>query len=72
MQDEQTTYTYYALSVKGGFYSGTGAIVEEIGDAQKFKTKKQALEFREFHDPIQKVDRSTLVVVQMALSELDD
>jgi hypothetical protein len=72
MQDEQTTYTYYALSVKGGFYNAAGMVVEEIGAAQKFKTKKQAIEFREFHDPIQKVDCSTLVVVQMALSELDD
>lgn len=68
----ETTYTYYALSIKGGFYSGTGAIVEEIATARLFKTEQQAIEFRKIHDPKHRVDCSTLLTVQMLVSWTED
>lgn len=71
MQDDQTTYTYFVLSIKGGFYDATGAIVDELGDAKFFKTKKHAFEFRNIYDPNHRVDYSALVLVQMLASDVD-
>ncbi len=67
----ETTFTYYALSVKGGFYNGIGQIVDEIGEAQLFKTAEIAKSFRKVHDPKHYVTESTLLLVQVLISEVD-
>jgi hypothetical protein len=72
MEDEQTTYTYFVLSIKGGFYDSSGAIVEEIGAAKFFQTKEQARMFRKIYDPKHRVDCSGLIAVQMLASEVGD
>jgi hypothetical protein len=72
MLDEQTTFTYYALSVKGGFYGGNGQIVNEIGDAQFFMSKECAIAFRKQYDPIHLVSCSILLAVQILVSEVED
>lgn len=67
----ETTFTYYALSIKGGFYSEIGQIVDDIGDAQLFKTPEAAKSFRKVHDPKHYVTESTLLLVQVLVSEVD-
>jgi len=69
MQDSETGFTYYALSIKGGYYCGT-EIVKDLANAQLFRTPELAIQFREHYDPLHKVDCSTLLRVNILVSEV--
>ena len=68
MQKEETTYRYFAISVKGGFYGEIGDIVNDFSLAMLFETKQEAHEFRLYFDSQHKVDLSTILRVQILLS----
>ena len=70
MIDEQTTYQYYALSIKGGFYDSDGEIVDDFEGAKLFKSQQEAVAFRKKYDPIHRVDCAILLNVQILVSEL--
>ncbi len=70
MQDEQTTFTYYALEIKGSFYDASGLIVDNFDEAKLFKSQQQAIAFRAKYDPAHHVTCSMLLSVQILISEL--
>ncbi|MBA3920315.1 MAG: hypothetical protein H0X31_00860 [Nostocaceae cyanobacterium] len=70
MQQEQEYYRYYALSIKGGFYSKDGQIVEKFEEAILFEDSLEAKNFRDIHDPSNRVERATLLLVNISVLEL--
>lgn len=70
MNDEQTTYQYYALSIKGGFYDALGRVVDNFDDAFLFKSQDKAIAFRKRYDPINRIDCAILLSVQVLVSEV--
>lgn len=70
MNDEQTTYQYFALSIKGGFYNAFGEIVDDFDEAKLFKSQQEARAFRTRYDPIHRVANAMLLNVQVLVSEI--
>ena len=62
----------YALSIKGGYYTHGGAIVQDIAKAKLFQTKDEAIAFRKQFDSWNQVSESILLAVALLIEELDD
>lgn len=70
MIDEQTTYQYYGLSIKGGFYDALGQIVDDFDKAKLFKNQQEVIVFRNRYDPIHQIECAMLLNVQILVSQL--
>lgn len=71
MSIHETTFNYYALSIKGGYYNHLGQIVNELNNAKLFTTQEEAKAFRKIYDSTHWVTESTLLRVHLLLSEVD-
>jgi hypothetical protein len=70
MTEEEATFTYYALGIKGCYYSTLGEITEDFHEAKLFPTLEDAIAFRAKYDPAHRVDYSVVLLVQMLVSEV--
>lgn len=70
MEEIESTATLYALSIKGGYYDGSGEITESIADAKLFSTRQEAIEFRRLHDRIHHIDCSVLLQLTIFISQI--
>lgn len=71
MEEIESTATFYALSVKGGYYDADGEITELITDAKLFSTQQEAVNFRKIHDPMHHIERAGLLQLTVFISQID-
>lgn len=72
MTEIESTATFYALSIKGGYYDDNGEITEFLTEAKLFSTQQEAINFRKIHDPWHHVDCSTLLHLTVFISQMED